>query len=79
MISKIKNKIKNAWTWIWGKTEIDEKAIEAAVELKRRLKNVKQELKDVSEAIKEVNNQLGDVGDAAAGHKRKGRKNGQEK
>ena len=74
MWNKIKEYWKNAWIWVWGKTEIDEKAIEAAEELKRRLKNVKQELKDVGSAIKEVNNQLGDVGDAAAGQKRKGRK-----
>ncbi len=79
MIEKIKTFVKNAWIWVWGKTEIDEKAVAAAEELKRRLKNVKQELKDVGEAIKEVNNQLGDVGDAAAGQKRKGRKNAKNK
>jgi len=74
MIEKIKKFIKDAWIWVWGKTEIDEKAVAAATELKRRLKNVKAELKDVAEAIKEVNNQIGDVGDAVVGQKRKGRK-----
>ena len=76
MIEKIKRAVKNAWVYVWGKTDIDEKAIAAAEEVKRRLKNVKQELKDVGEAIKEVNNQIGDVGDAVAGQKRRGRKNG---
>ena len=43
-------------------------------EVKRRAKNVKKELKDVVNAAKEVGNQLGDVGAAAKGKKRQGRK-----
>ena len=43
-------------------------------EVKRRAKNVKKEIKDVVEAAKEVGNQLGDVGAAAKGKKRQGRK-----
>ena len=46
----------------------------AAKEVKRRAKNVKKEIKDVVEAAKEVGNQLGDVGTAAKGKKRQGRK-----
>ena len=46
----------------------------AAKEVKRRAKNVKKEIKDVVEAAKEVGNQLGDVGAAAKGKKRQGRK-----
>jgi F0F1-type ATP synthase membrane subunit b/b' len=46
----------------------------AAKEVKRRAKNVKNEIKDVVEAAKEVGNQLGDVGAAAKGKKRQGRK-----
>ena len=78
MWNKIKQYCKDMWNYLWSKTTVDEKAVEAAVELKRRIKNVKQELKDVSVAIKEVNNQIGDVGDAIAGQKRKGRKNGRK-
>lgn len=46
----------------------------AALEAKRRGKNVKNELKDVLAAAKELGNQLGDVGAAAKGKKRQGRK-----
>ena len=51
-----------------------DKVKDAAKEVKRRAKNVKNELKDVVEAAKEVGNQLGDVGAAAKGKKRQGRK-----
>ena len=46
----------------------------AALEAKRRGKNVKKELKDVVEAAKELGNQVGDVSKAARGRKRQGRK-----
>jgi F0F1-type ATP synthase membrane subunit b/b' len=46
----------------------------AALEAKRRGKNVKNELKDVLAAAKELGNQIGDVGAAAKGKKRQGRK-----
>jgi hypothetical protein len=46
----------------------------AAIEAKRRGKNVKNELKDVIAAAKELGNQIGDVGAAAKGKKRQGRK-----
>ena len=45
------------------------------VEVKRRFKLVLVELKDVLKATKEVGNQIGDIGDAVKGKKRKGRKN----
>ena len=79
MIEKIKKFVKDAWTYVWSKTTVDEKAVATAKEVKRRVKNVKEELKDVGKAIKEVGNQIGDVGDAVAGEKRKGRKNGKNK
>ena len=46
----------------------------AAVEVKRRAKNIKEELKDVAVAAKELGNQVGDVAKAAKGKNRKGRK-----
>tara|TARA_R110002020_G_scaffold70344_1_gene182570 strand:+ start:167 stop:466 length:300 start_codon:yes stop_codon:yes gene_type:complete len=46
----------------------------AAIEAKRRGKNVKNELKDVLAAAKELGNQIGDVSKAAKGKKRQGRK-----
>ena len=46
----------------------------AAIEAKRRVKNVKEELKDVVVAAKELGNQIGDVAQAAKGKKRQGRK-----
>ena len=57
--------------------ELEDAAVKVkntAKEVKRRAKNVKKELKDVVEAAKEVGNQLGDVGAAAKGKKRQGRK-----
>jgi len=46
----------------------------AAIEAKRRGKNIKKELKDVADAAKEVINQAGDVAAAAKGKPRRGRK-----
>jgi len=57
--------------------EIEEAVAEikaAAVEAKRRGKNIKKELKDVIAAAKELANQAGDVTAAAKGKKRQGRK-----
>tara|TARA_B100001057_G_scaffold499692_1_gene611325 strand:- start:1315 stop:1620 length:306 start_codon:yes stop_codon:yes gene_type:complete len=57
--------------------EIEEAVAEikaAAVEAKRRGKNIKKELKDVIAAAKELGNQAGDVAAAAKGKKRQGRK-----
>jgi len=48
-------------------------------EVKRRAKAVKKEIKDVAKAAKEVGNQLGDVGAAVKGKKRRGRKNSKTK
>ena len=80
MIEIIKKFGKDVWTYLWGKTTIDEKAIETVKEIKKRYKLTTEELKDVAKAIKEVGNQIGDVGDAVAGQKRKGRKkNGKNK
>jgi len=45
------------------------------LEVKRRFKLILVELKDVFVATKEVGNQIGDIGDAVKGKKRKGRKN----
>jgi len=75
MIEKIKKFVKNAWVWVWGKTEIDEKAIATLGEIQRRYKLTAAELKDVAKAIKEVGNQIGDIDNALAGKARKGRKN----
>tara|TARA_R100000734_G_C3282935_1_gene76175 strand:+ start:521 stop:844 length:324 start_codon:yes stop_codon:yes gene_type:complete len=74
MIQIIKKFFKDTWTWIWSKTEIDEKVVAGAKEVKKRAKAVKEEIKDVGKAIKEVGNQVGDVGDAIKGKSRKGRK-----
>ena len=80
MWNKTKQYFKDVWNGIWSKTTIDEKAVEAAKEVKRRVKNVKEELKDVGKAVKEVGNQIDDVGNAIVGEKRKGRKkNGKNK
>ena len=44
------------------------------LEVKRRFKLVLVELKDVFKATKEVGNQIGDIGGAIKGKKRRGRK-----
>tara|TARA_R100000808_G_C2074537_1_gene100739 strand:- start:28 stop:267 length:240 start_codon:yes stop_codon:yes gene_type:complete len=79
MIEIIKKFGKDVWTYLWGKTTIDEKAIETVKEIKRRYKLTTEELKDVAKAIKEVGNQIGDIDNALAGEERKGRKNGKDK
>ena len=79
MIEKIKKFVKDAWTYVWSKTTVDEKAVATAKEVKRRVKNVKEELRDVAKAIKEVGNQVGDIDNALRGEERKGRKNGKNK
>jgi hypothetical protein len=40
------------WKWLWSKTEVDEKAIAALKEAKRRTINVVEESKDVIDAAK---------------------------
>tara|TARA_R100000656_G_scaffold41303_1_gene34517 strand:- start:183 stop:374 length:192 start_codon:yes stop_codon:yes gene_type:complete len=62
-----------------GKTTIDEKAIAAVQEIKRRYKLTTEELKDVAKAINAVGNQIEDIPSALKGEKRKGRKNGKNK
>jgi len=76
MWNKTKLYFIGMWNYVWSKTTVDEKAVEAAKEVKRRVKNVKEELLDVTKAVKKVGNQIDDVGDAIVGEKRKGRKNG---
>ena len=66
-----------AYYIIWKKGKIEDaagKVKKVAKEVKRRGKNVKKELKDVVNAAKEVGNQIGDVGAAAKGKKRQGRR-----
>jgi chromosome segregation ATPase len=74
MIKLIKKFVKDVWVYLWGKTEIDEKAIATLKEIKKRYKLTTDELADVAKAIKEVGNQLGDIDDAVKGKARKGRK-----
>ena len=62
------------WSLLWSKTEIDEKAIAAIEEIKRRYQLTSDEVADVIKTIKEVGNQVEDIGGALKGHKRKGRK-----
>ena len=69
-----KNYFKDVWSLLWSKTEIDEKAISAIEEIKKRYKLTSDEVADVAKAIKEVGNQIGDIGNALKGHERKGRK-----
>lgn len=69
-----KNYFKDVWALLWSKTEIDEKAIATLDEIKRRYKLTSDEIADVAKAIKEVGNQVGDIGGALKGNKRKGRK-----
>tara|TARA_R110000751_G_scaffold180525_1_gene286938 strand:- start:393 stop:620 length:228 start_codon:yes stop_codon:yes gene_type:complete len=69
-----KQYLKDLWTLLWSKTEIDEKVIATVKDVKKRYKLTMLELEDVAKAIREVGNQLGDVDDAIKGKKRKGRK-----
>lgn len=78
MLKKIANgvwtfSLKKGWDWVWSKTTIDEKVEAVVEEAGERLDAMKQEVKDVAKAVKEVGNQIGDVADAAAGKKRRGR------
>lgn len=78
MIKKVLSKIwnfslKKGWDWVWSKTEVDEKAIEAVKETKRRVARVKEEMKDVAKELKEAAEQSKDVIAAAKGGARKGR------
>jgi len=41
-----------AWKWAWSKTEVDEKAIAVAKEVKRRAENAADEMGDVVDALK---------------------------
>jgi len=66
--------LQKGWNWIWSKTEVDEKAIAVAKEVKRRAELAYEEAADVVDAVKEVGNQAGDVIDAVKGKKRRGRK-----
>jgi hypothetical protein len=79
MIEKIKRFLKNVWNWLLGKTTVDEKAVAAVLEIKRRYKLTTKELKDVAKAISAVGNQIEDIPNALKGEKRKGRKNGKNK
>ena len=76
MIEIIKKFVKDGWNWLLGKTTVDEKAIAAVKEIKRRNKLTTEELRDVAKAIKEVGNKVGDIDNALKGEERKGRKNG---
>ena len=76
MIEIIKKFVKDGWNWLLGRTTVDEKAIAAVKEIKRRYKLTTEELRDVAKAIKEVGNQVGDIDNALKGEERKGRKNG---
>lgn len=69
-----KKYFKDVWSLLWSKTEIDEKAIAAIEEIKRRYQLTSDEVADVIKTIKEVGNQVEDIGGALKGHKRKGRK-----
>jgi len=74
MLELTKKYLKDVWNLIWSKTDIDEKAIETIIEIKRRKKLTEEELKDVIEAIKEFGNQIEDIPNALRGKERKGRK-----
>ena len=69
-----KKYLKDVWSLLCCKTEIDEKAIAAIEEIKRRYQLTSDEVADVIKTIKEVGNQVEDIGGALKGHKRKGRK-----
>ncbi len=40
------------WKWLWSLTTVDEQAIAAAKEAKRRAKNAAREMGDVTDALK---------------------------
>ena len=59
---------------MWKQTTLDERALAAATEMKKRAKATAEEIKDVGKALKEVGNQIGDIDDAVMGKERRGRK-----
>ena len=59
-----KQYLKDVWAYLLGKTEIDEKIIATAKDVKKRYKLTMKELQDVAKAINNVGDQLEDVGDA---------------
>ena len=56
------------------KEEVRARVKASKEEVEARVERIKEELKDVKVAAKEVTKQVGDVVDAAAGKKRRGRK-----
>jgi len=64
-----KKYFKDVWSLLWSKTEIDEKAIAAIEEIKRRYKLTSDEVAILLEDIKEVGDQVGDIGKALKGKK----------
>ena len=70
----MKEYFKRLWNAIWDSTDIDEKAEAALKEAKARIAEMKKELADVKHAAKNVVEQSKDVGGAAKGKRRKGRK-----
>lgn len=65
---------KKIWTWLLGKTTIDEKIIETVKTVEERVERIKEETADLVEAVKEVKEQAVDVAEAASGATRRGRK-----
>jgi hypothetical protein len=66
--------LKKIWTWLLGKTTIDEKIVETVKTVEERVERIKEETADLVEAVKEVKEQAVDVVEAAQGTARKGRK-----
>ena len=78
------NALKRFWSWLLGKTTIDEQIVDAyedakdkaediADKVEERVKAIQEELKDVKEAMGKVVDQVEDVVEAAKG-KKPGRK-----
>ena len=57
----------------WIPDELEYKIKEAKQELFNRIENVKEEAKDVKDALSNLSKQTGNIFEAAAGAKRKGR------
>ena len=64
-----KKYFKDVWALLWSKTEIDEKAIAAIEEIKRRYKLTSDEVAILLEDIKGVGDQVSDIGEALKGKK----------
>ena len=73
-MNKIKSYFKRLWKALWDSTDLDEKAEDALKEVKARIAEMKKELADVRKATKNVIAQSIDVGDAAKGKIRRGKK-----